>query len=92
MSIKKKITDFVRLEQGSIGGKAAMVTGAAMAAVVLAAATDVGEAKAKGFCHHTDILFGHINYTDYSNPAVSPHRNYFSRHANVYPDPGWTCP
>jgi hypothetical protein len=69
MSIKKKVTDFVRLEQGSIGKKAAMVTGAAMVAGVLAAAVNVGEAKA------SPMACAHTNYDVHSDSLCSSHIN-----------------
>ena len=77
MSIQKKMTDFVRLEQGSIGQKAAMVTGAAMVAIVLAAAADGGRAKAGVLIcsDHSHSVRYHVNYTDYTNYKVSPHTN-----------------
>jgi hypothetical protein len=85
VSIKKKITDFVRLEQGSIGGKAAMVTGAAMVAVVLAAAVGAGKVRAKGPCGYHVNIYTHASYTDYTYPNISPHRNY-KYHTNIdYP-------
>jgi hypothetical protein len=83
MSIKKKMTDFVHLEQGSIGKKAAMVTGAAMVAGMLAAAVNVGEAKAScgpGQVHRNV----HTNYYTYYGSAVGV------IHANINsPDDCW---
>jgi hypothetical protein len=74
MSIKKKVTDFVRLEQGSIGHKAAMVTGAAMVAGVLAATIEVPKAKASALLctwAHSHVL-GHIDNYNYQGSTSTP--------------------
>lgn len=55
--MNKKVTDFIKLENGNIGRKAAVMTGAALAASVLGALlTSPVEAG------HCNIDCGHSNY------------------------------
>lgn len=54
MKVNKKVTDFIKLEDGNIGRKAAVVTGALLASTVLGSVLSVQVAEAH--CN------GHQNY------------------------------
>lgn len=56
MSMKKKVTDFIRVEKGNIGKQAAIVTGALLASSVLGTVL-TQQASAMPCCHdeHTDV-------------------------------------
>lgn len=76
MRISKKVTDFIKLEDGNIGRKAAVVTGALLASTVLGAVlTSTAEA---GWCHcnlaHQEW---HLNSPSYphSEHYDTPHVN-----------------
>ncbi len=56
MNVPKKVTDFIVLEEGNIGRKAAVVTGAALTASVLGMVLTASVAEA---CVHDNI---HNNY------------------------------
>jgi hypothetical protein len=53
MNANKKITDFIKLEDGNIGRKAATVTGALLASTVLGAVL-VSTAEASWHCNYHD--------------------------------------
>ncbi len=68
MKISKKVTDFITLEEGNIGRKAAVVTGALLASSVLGLAlTDVAKAAQclPGEYHGNNS--GHSNDPHYNN-------------------------
>jgi hypothetical protein len=82
----KKVTDFITLEDGNIGRKAAMVTGALLTSTVLGAVL-VSEVQAE-YCH--DHACFHVDYW-YStcNGACNMHHNdYCGEHYN---SPTGTC-
>ncbi len=55
MNVPKKVTDFIKLDAGNIGRKAAVVTGAALAASVLGAVLTAPQAGAYDHCDcHAD--------------------------------------
>lgn len=66
MNIKKKVTDFIRVEKGNIGKQAAIVTGALLASSVLGTVL-TQQASALPCCHdeHYDVPAhnDHSNYT-----------------------------
>jgi hypothetical protein len=80
MKLNRKVTNFIRLEEGNIGRKAAVVTGALLASSVLGAVlTSTVEAD---HCNvHTDTA--HTDYTVHTNYEAHDH------HVNT---PGESCP
>ncbi len=75
MDIAKKITDFIRLEDGNIGQKAAVTTGALLATSVLGAVLLAPTATAGNHCD------GHSNYTHcHSNTSAGTYN--FGCHTN----------
>ena len=75
MKISKKVTDFIVLEEGNIGRKAAVVTGAVLASSVLGLALTTEVAKAwYNYCDaHYDNPWNNVHVDTHTN---SPHYNY----------------
>jgi hypothetical protein len=73
MNIKKKVTDFIRVEKGNIGKQAAIVTGALLASSVLGTVL-TQQASAMPCCHeeHYDVP-AHDNHIHY--PHSNSHNN-----------------
>jgi hypothetical protein len=77
----KKVTDFIRLEEGNIGRKAAAVTGALLASSVLGGVlasvvdTRIAEAYVDGI---------------YCDEHLQDHTNYYDGHSNHFQ--GWMPP
>lgn len=71
MNVPKKVTDFIVLDEGSIGRKAATVTGAALAASMLGTVLQASIAEA-ALCDwvHTDNP--HQNHNQYSHSVSCP--------------------
>jgi hypothetical protein len=70
MNVPKKVTDFIVLEEASISRKAAVVTGAALAASVLGTVLTAQTARAwehedhSNHCNHDQ---GHGDHADHTN-------------------------
>jgi hypothetical protein len=83
MSMKKKVADFIRLEEGNIGKHAATVTGALLASTVLGAVL-TQPVYALPCCHDQSYPHQDSHYNSHSNA----HTN--DSHNNLM-DPGWNC-
>jgi hypothetical protein len=83
MKLSRKVTDFIRLEEGNIGRKSAVVTGALLASSVLGTVLIATVSTAEGYYDHCDE---HMN-----NPG--PHTNYYDSHSDRHWDgSGIPCP
>ncbi len=68
MKLNRKVTDFIRLEEGNIGRKSAVVTGALLTSTVLGA---VLASTVEAHCNqHID---NHSNHYDHANSGYSDH-------------------
>jgi hypothetical protein len=81
MNVNKKITDFIKLEEGNIGRKAATVTGALLASTVLGA---VLTSPVEAACH-CNVCGGHVNYwySTCNGSCWMHHNNPCEPHYNV---------
>jgi len=71
VKLNRKVTDFIRLEEGNIGRKAAVVTGALLASTVLGA---VLASTVEAHCNfHYDTHSDHYNHSDSGH---AEHENY----------------
>ncbi len=72
----RKVTDFIRLEEGNIGRKAAVVTGSLLASTLLGAVltTQIAEAGGCDEPFHNEH-YNHINdpHTDIPHQNSTPH-------------------
>lgn len=79
MKLNKKVTDFIRLEEGNIGRKAAVVTGALLTSGVLSTVLTTQVAQA-GDCppaYYHDEYYPHYNVAHQDVPA---HSDYYHIH------------
>lgn len=69
MKVDKKVTDFIKLEDGNIGRKAAVVTGALLASTVVGAVLTVQVAEAHCDAnYHTDgVAHSNTSHVDIEN-------------------------
>ena len=84
MSMKKKVADFIRLEEGNIGKHAATVTGALLASTVLG--TVLTQPALALPCCHDD----HYNATHQNSHSNVPHSNLHSNYEP--PNCSWCDP
>jgi hypothetical protein len=75
MKLGKKVTDFIRLEEGNIGRKAAVVTGALLASGVLGTVLTAKVAEAIPDCDPGET---HVH----DLPHVNTHQDHYDGHYN----------
>lgn len=80
MKLNRKVTNFIRLEEGNIGRKSVVVTGALLASGVLATVLISIVPPAEGYYDHCN------EHTD------SPHVNHSQAHLDYHENCGWGCP
>ncbi len=81
MKLNRKVTDFIRLEEGNIGRRSAVVTGALLASTVLGGVlASISEAKNPSWYDEC-----HIN--DHSD--FSPHTDHYNGHTNTHYEDWW---
>jgi hypothetical protein len=71
--LSRKVTDFIRLEEGNIGRKSAVVTGALLASAVLSGVLASTSEAAEGHSHHCDEHF-----------ESAPHTNHYDGHSDYH--------
>jgi hypothetical protein len=82
MKLSRKVTDFIRLEEGNIGRKAAIVTGALLTSSVLGAVListveavhcdmHMDDQWHSNYAPHTNHYNGHSNHSDHSNSHLN---------------------
>lgn len=82
MKLGKRVTDFIRLEEGNIGRKSAVVTGALLASSVLGTVLASMTPTAEAYYDHCEIHTNYVPHTDHYNT----HSEHYDGHGDYHSD------